>query len=83
MAVRKQCNRYRTEPFGKDYKAVLKKAKAFFSRGGYHESFEMTDFLGDGYWLAHPRTLPPFKIHKGTIIVEWNRDKKRWEERDA
>jgi len=81
MAVRKQCNRYRTEPSGTDYKTVLKKGKAFFTYNEHHQSFEMANF--DGLWLAHRRTLPGFTVHEGTIIVEWNRDKKKWEEKEA
>ena len=81
MAVRKQCNRYRTEPSGTDYKTVLKKGKAFFTYNEHHEPFEMANF--DGLWLAHRRTLPGFTVHEGTIIVEWNRDKNKWEEKEA
>ena len=83
MAVRRQCNRYRTEPSGYDYKDVLKRGKAFFTYNGHHEPFEMTDYLGDGFWMAHTRTHKPFKVHEGTILVKWNRDKKRWEEQEA
>lgn len=35
MAVRKQHNRYRTEPFGTDFSEVLKKSKAFFKDGTF------------------------------------------------
>lgn len=84
MAVRKQCNRYRTEPHGYDYKEVLKKGKAFYTYNGYwegitHDPFEMSCY--DGLWIAHKRTLPGFRIKEGTIIVEWDIDKKRWYER--
>jgi hypothetical protein len=37
----------------------------------------------DGLWLAHRRTLPGVTVHEGTIIVEWNRDKNKWEEKEA
>jgi len=33
MAVRKQCNRYKTEPYGIDFHDVLKRAKAFYKDG--------------------------------------------------
>lgn len=81
MAVRRQCNRYRTEPSGRDYKAVLKKGKAFFTYNGYHQPFEMSNY--DGLWLAHRRTLPGFAVHEGTILIEWNREKNKWEEKEA
>ena len=40
MAVRRQCNRYKTEPWGTDYKEVLKRAKAFFK----DETFYITKY---------------------------------------
>ena len=36
MAVRKQHNRYRTEPYGTDFGNVLKRAKAFFKDGEFY-----------------------------------------------
>lgn len=33
MAIRKQHNRYRTEPFGTDFDSVVKRAKAFYKSG--------------------------------------------------
>ena len=33
MSVRKQHNRYRTEPFGTDFNDVVKRAKAFYKSG--------------------------------------------------
>lgn len=35
MAVRRQCNRYRTEPFGNDFNDVLKRGKAFHKDGSF------------------------------------------------
>lgn len=35
MAVRKQCNRYRSEPYGDDFNEVLKRAKRFFKDGTF------------------------------------------------
>lgn len=35
MAVRRQCNRYKTEPFGSDEQNVIKRAKAFFKDGEF------------------------------------------------
>lgn len=46
MAVRRQCNRYRTEPFGRDYEDVLKRGKAFYKEG----SFMMAEY--SGVWSA-------------------------------
>ena len=43
MAVRKQYNRYKTEPSGKDFEEVLKKAKTFFRNTG---RFEIAPFGG-------------------------------------
>ena len=42
MAVRKQCNRYKTEPFGRDFADVLKRAKAFYK----DETFFITEHNG-------------------------------------
>lgn len=86
MAVRKQCNRYRTDPMGEDYKTVLRKGKAFFTHVGIHTTFEIAPFeisAGKTWWHAHRLTVAPFKQHEGTIIVKWNLDKKRWEEIEA
>ena len=79
MSVRKQHNRYRTEPYGRNYKDVLKRGKAFFTIGGEHYSFELSQY--HGIWTAHERTLPGC-IPEGTIIVEWNQRKRKWEERE-
>lgn len=35
MAVRRQCNRYRAEPFGNDFNDVLKRGKAFHKDGAF------------------------------------------------
>lgn len=40
MAVRKQCNRYKTEPYGRDFNDVLKRAKAFYK----DETFYITKY---------------------------------------
>ena len=80
MSVRKQHNRYRTEPYGRNYKNVLKRGKAFFTIGGEHYSFEMSQY--HGIWTARKRTLPGFSPPEGTIIVEWNQRKRKWEERE-
>ncbi len=80
MSVRKQHNRYRTEPYGRNYKDVLKRGKAFFTIGGEHYSFEMSQY--HGIWTAHERTLPGCSPGRGAIIVEWNQRKRKWEERE-
>lgn len=38
MGARSTHNRYKTEPFGRDYKDVLKRAKAFFKDGTFYIS---------------------------------------------
>lgn len=35
MAVRKQCNRYKTDPFGSEFCDVLQRAKAFYKYGTF------------------------------------------------
>ncbi len=35
MGVRRQCNRYKTNPYGSDFNDVLKRAKAFFKDGEF------------------------------------------------
>lgn len=42
MGARKTHNRYRTEPYGRDFKDVLKRAKAFFKDG----TFYITEYFG-------------------------------------
>ena len=76
MSVRRQINRYRTTPAGRDYADVLKRGKRFHN----HRDFEMQPYTsGDRVlWSAETPTLPTFKPPKGTIRVHWNG--KRWEE---
>lgn len=38
MGARKTHNRYRTEPYGSDFRDVLKRAKAFFKDGTFYIS---------------------------------------------
>lgn len=38
MSIRKQCNRYKTEPFGTCFEDVLKRAKAFYKNGTFYIS---------------------------------------------
>lgn len=47
MSVRRQINRYKTEPFGRDFDEVLKKAKRFHNAS---RTFMMVEYLG--VWTA-------------------------------
>ena len=42
MAVRRQINRYRVDPFGDSFETVLKRAKAFYKDG----TFYITNYMG-------------------------------------
>ncbi len=48
MAVRRQCNRYRTPPFGADFNDVLKRGKAFHKDG----EFMVWGGSNGGVWCA-------------------------------
>ena len=74
MAVRKQCNRYRTPPSGTDFDNVLKRGKTFYRSYG---EFEMTPW-GDR-WTAERPTVSPFKMLEGTIVYKWNYKDKKWQ----
>lgn len=73
MAARRQINRYREEPFGRDYADVLKRGKAFHR---YSDSFMMTQSRG-GLWLAC--FLPAFGIPDDAII--FTKKNGRWVEK--
>lgn len=74
MAVRKQHNRYRTEPYGKDFESVLKRGKAFHTYGNLHDSFMMTKYRDT--WCAFK--LPAWgAIPEDAIVYKWNG--KKWE----
>lgn len=60
MSVRKQCNRYRTEPYGKDREDVIKRAKAFYKDG----CFLIHEYKGI-YFVQTP-SLPPFADPHGS-----------------
>lgn len=73
MAVRRQCNRYRTEPYGKDFNDVLKRGKAFHKDG----VFMVWGGSRGGVWEAD--RLPAF----GTIPEDariFAKTGKRWVE---
>lgn len=77
MGVRRQCNRYKTEPYGADFNDVLKRAKAFFRDDG--------EFMICGYQLSRPTVwtsssvpLPPFSIRSDTRI--YKKIGRRWVE---
>ena len=74
MAVRRQINRYRTEPYGEDFDSVLKRAKRFFTIGDLHEPFMMFEYRGA--WNAF--SLPAWgSLPQGAIVYRWNG--KRWQ----
>ena len=73
MAVRRQCNRYKTEPFGKDYNDVLKRGKSFFKIEG--EFMMMPPLYEGSIWTAH--RLPVFgSLPKGAIVFA--KENGRW-----
>lgn len=79
MSVRKQCNRYRTEPFGTDFEEVLKRGKRFFSVGYTPgDQFMMTKY--GTTWTACQ--LPAFgKIPTDAIVYE--KDGRYWKKVNA
>lgn len=60
MAVRRQINRYKTEPYGSDEINVIKRAKQFFSSSG---EFIITKY-GNTYISSHP-VVSTFKEPEG------------------
>lgn len=80
MAVRRQCNRYRTTPIGYDYDEVLKKGKAFHRISGEFEMQPFESASGKVMWSAESTTLPTFNAPKGTRKYRFNNSNRRWEE---
>ena len=74
MAVRKQCNRYRTEPYGMAYEEVLKKAKAFYRTAGV---FELTQ-SSSGMWHAQSETNYPFIKNETARTYKFNYQTNKW-----
>ena len=70
MAVRKQCNRYKTEPFGTDYNDVLKRAKRFFKDG----TFMMVKY--GNVWTS---TTVPIGFKKPENAIYFTKNNGRWE----
>lgn len=73
MAVRRQINRYRTEPYGDDFEDVLKRAKRFFKDG----TFGIFEYRG--IWSTY---RPIWGDPKGSIYFtkigrRWERSEKR------
>lgn len=64
MAVRRQINRYKTEPFGRDFNEVLRKGKRFHSIVG---EFMMVEYFG--VWTA-AATVKRGATPKGAIIFK-------------
>lgn len=75
MAVRRQCNRYKTAPSGRDFQEVLKKAKSFFRNTG---RFEIALF--GGVYTTTGETDPCYSVPDGTRFFVFNG--KRWKETD-
>lgn len=71
MAVRRQCNRYRTAPHGTDFEDVLRRGKRFFRLSG-----EFMVWGENGNWSADSVPLG-FKTPKDARVYKWNG--KRWE----
>ena len=61
MSVRRQCNRYRTEPCGEDKNDVIKRAKRFFG----NDCFLIRKLHENGIWHSQRLSLPPFKNPDG------------------
>lgn len=75
MAVRRQCNRYRTEPFGEDFDDVVKRAKAFYK----DETFLVSKF--NRTYCAERPAIHPFKDPEDAVyFVKVGR---RWERRET
>ena len=69
--VRRQCNRYKTEPFGSDREDVLKRAKRFFRD---HGAFMLTEY-GNTYSAF---SIPAFgSIPSGAVVYRFRGGK--WE----
>ena len=69
MAVRRQCNRYRTEPYGNDFDNVLKRAKAFFKDG----TFFITKH-NDLYFAFRPS----LGFNDPVDAIYYDKQEKRW-----
>lgn len=72
MAVRKQCNRYRTEPFGRGFEDVLKRAKAFFKDG----TFYITEYKG-----CYSAFRPALGFNDPANAVYFTKTGRKWERR--
>lgn len=73
--VRKQCNRYREDPYGTDYRDVLQRGKRAHRLSG---EFMVWGGSKNGVWLAS--TLPGWgRLPDDATVYRWTG--KRWEER--
>lgn len=80
MGARRTINRYRTEPSGYDFIAVLKKSKAFYRASNFFELSPFPDKDGRVFWQSGTETLYPLKRPHGTRCYRFNKTHKRWEE---
>ena len=64
MAVRRQCNRYKTAPFGKDFNDVVKRGKSFYKDG----AFMVWGGSSGGCWEADRLPAECFKIPQDARI---------------
>lgn len=77
MAVRRQCNRYRTTPHGTDRVEVLRRAKRFFRTGLNTDAFMIWGENGKTWEADY---LPHNKDAKlpNMVLYRWNGT--RWEQ---
>lgn len=69
MAVRRQCNRYRTEPFGTDFDDVLKRAKRYYK----NERFYISKFEN-----VYTALLPSIGFKDPDNAVYFHKTNGRW-----
>ena len=74
MEVRRQCNRYREEPYGTDFDNVVRRAKLFYKDG----TFLVSKFKH--IYCAQRPAIKPYKDPDGAVYFE--KVGHRWERRD-
>ena len=72
MAVRRQCNRYREEPYGTDFDNVVKRAKIFFKDGPFLVS-KFKHIYCSGRPAVHPYKDPDDAVY-------FTKEGRRWRE---
>ncbi len=66
MGVRRQCNRYTTQPWGKDEADVIRRAKRYFN----YFPFAFIIVKRSDLFFANPPALPPFKDPEGARLYK-------------